>query len=100
VKIKDLRNGMKRVGLTAKITSAEEERKINSRYKDETYTVKDFYLGDETGTIKLSLWNEQIGQVDVGDEITITNGYVTAFRGEIQMNVGKYGTFSVQKGED
>jgi len=97
MKIKDLRNGMKRVGLKAKVQVAEDERSITSRYKDETYRVRDVYLRDNTGTIKLTLWNEQIDRVQLNDVITISNGYITAFRGEIGLNVGKYGTFSIQR---
>ena len=46
-------------------------------------------------TIKLTLWNEQIDQVKVDDVVKIENGYVTSFRGEIQLNAGKYGKLSV-----
>jgi replication factor A1 len=39
----------------------------------------------------MSLWNEQIDSFNVNDEIRIENGYVTSFRGEAQLNVGRYG---------
>jgi replication factor A1 len=67
-----------------------------SRFKDETYRVSTAMITDETGTIKLTLWNEQIGQVNVGDVIKIDNGYVTSFKGEIQLNIGKYGKMTVK----
>jgi replication factor A1 len=54
-------------------------------------------VADETGTIKMTLWNEQIEQVNVGDVVKVDNGYVTSFRGEIQLNIGKYGKLSVNK---
>jgi len=47
------------------------------------------------GKIKLTLWNKQIDQVSVNDTVQIENGYVTSFRGEIQLNVGKYGKLTV-----
>jgi replication factor A1 len=96
MKISDLRNGMKRVSVEATVTEKGEPRQVNSRYKDETYTVADVIVSDETGTIKLTLWNEQIDQVEVNNTVKIDNGYVTAFRGEIQLNVGKYGTMTVE----
>ena len=58
--------------------------------------VADAVVADETGSIKLTLWNEQIDQVDVGNKIKIENGYVTSFKGEIQLNVGKFGTMTVE----
>jgi len=41
------------------------------------------------------LWNEQIEQVKLDDNVRIENGYIRSFRGEIQLNVGKYGTLTV-----
>ena len=94
--IKDLRNGMKRVTVEANIVEKGETREVRSRYKDETYKVADAVVADETGSIKLTLWNEQIDQVEVGNKIKIENGYVTSFKGEIQLNVGKFGTMTVE----
>jgi len=50
---------------------------------------------DETGEINLSLWNEQIDQVNVGDRVHITNGYVNEFQGEKQLTTGKFGKLEV-----
>ncbi|MCW4007626.1 MAG: OB-fold nucleic acid binding domain-containing protein [Candidatus Bathyarchaeota archaeon] len=95
MKISELKNGMKRVNVEAKVVEKGMPRQVMSRYKDETYTVADAMIADETGSIKLTLWNEQIDQVNVNDTIRIENGYVTSFKGEIQLNVGKFGTLIV-----
>lgn len=93
--IKELRNGMKKVNVVAKVTEKSDTREVQSRYKNETYQVADALVSDDTGTIKLTLWNEQIDQVNVDDTVKIENGYITSFRGEIQLNAGKYGTLNV-----
>jgi len=95
LKIKELRDGMRRVTVAAKVIEKSEAREVSSRYKDETYRVADALISDETGTIKLTLWNEQIEQVNVDDTVKVENGYITTFRGEIQLNVGRYGILSV-----
>jgi len=86
---------MRRVDVEAKIVEKSETREVRSRYKNETYQVADAVIQDDTGTIKLTLWNEQIDQVNIGDTIRIENGYIRSFRGEIQLNVGRYGTLNV-----
>jgi replication factor A1 len=86
---------MKRVDVEAQVTEKGTPRQVMSRFKDETYTVADAVIADETGSIKLTLWNEQIDQVNVNDKIKIENGYVTSFKGEIQLNAGKYGKLTV-----
>ena len=96
MKIKELRDGLRRVNVVAKVIEKSEPREVRSRYRDETYRVADAKISDETGTIKLTLWNKQIDQVNVDDTVKIENGYIRSFRGEIQLNVGRYGTLTVE----
>jgi len=86
---------MRRVDVTGKIVEKSEPREVTSRYSGKTHQVATATLMDDTGSVKLTLWNEQINQVDVDDVVKIENGYVTSFRGEIQLNVGRYGKLSV-----
>ena len=96
MKINELHDGMKRVNIQARVTEKSDTREVVSRFKDQTYRVATATVSDETGTVKLTLWNEQIGLVKVNDTVRVENGYVTSFRGEIQLNVGKYGTLTVE----
>ena len=52
-------------------------------------------LKDDTGSITLSLWNNDIDSVNQGDRIKITNGYVSEFKGTPQISAGKFGKIEV-----
>jgi replication factor A1 len=91
----ELKDGMKRVSVEAKVVEKGTPREVKSRYSEETYKIVDAVVADETGSIKLTLWNEQIDQVNVGDNVKIENGYITSFKGETQLNVGKFGKMTV-----
>lgn len=52
---------------------------------------------DDSGQIKLTIWNEDIDKVKVGDKVKITNGYVTEFQGEPQLTPGRFGKLEVIK---
>lgn len=95
MKIKELKDGMRKVDITARVLEVSEPREVISRFSGQVFRVADAIIGDETGTIKLTLWNEQIEQVKVNDTIKIENGYVRSFRGERQLNVGKFGKITV-----
>ena len=86
---------MRRVDVEAQVTEKGEPREVTSRRTGETLNVADAVVADESGSIKLTLWNEQIDQVNLNDKIKIANGYVTSFQGEVQLNVGRYGTLTV-----
>jgi len=94
MKIIELKLGMKRVELTAKVIEKSDPREVTTRFGD-TSRVATAVVQDDSGTIKLSLWNETIDQVNVNDTVKIENGYVTTFKGETQLNVGRYGRLSV-----
>ena len=92
--IKDIRDGMRAVNVSGTISAIETPRDVSLRTGG-TARVADATLKDKSGSIKVSLWDSQIDAVKVGDEVTISNGYANAFRGEVQLNVGRYGKLAV-----
>jgi len=96
MKISQLKDGMRNVNVSAKVLDISEPREVRSKFGNETFRVATATIGDETGTIKLTLWNEQIDKVNVDDTVSVENGYIKTFRGEIQLNVGKYGRLNVK----
>ncbi|MBI5392044.1 hypothetical protein HZB00_03520 [Candidatus Woesearchaeota archaeon] len=99
MQIKDLQPRQGKVELTATVAEKGEPRTVNSA--NFSGSVANAKLQDETGTIKFSLWNDQIAQVNVGDTVKISNGYVSEYQGEMQLSTGKFGKLEVvTKGAD
>jgi replication factor A1 len=94
MKIAELRPGMRRVELKAKVIEISEPREVMTRFGDIS-RVATAVLADDSGTIKLTLWNENIDKVSVNNVIQIENGYMTTFKGENQLNVGRYGKLTI-----
>ena len=90
MKVIELKPGLKRVDVEGRIAEKGESRQVQTRF-GETSRVADAVLTDDSGSIKMSLWNEQIDNFNVNDEVRVENGYITSFRGESQLNVGRYG---------
>jgi len=89
MQIKDLQPKTGKVDIELEVVEKDEPReftKFGSVGKVCNAKVK-----DETGEIKLTLWNEQVDQINVGDKIKITNGYVSEYQGEMQLSTGKFG---------
>jgi len=81
---------MRRIDAEVKVDDIGETREVVTR-DGTTHRVATATVSDESGDIKMSLWDDHIDQVKVGDQIRIENGYSTSFRNETQLNVGKYG---------
>jgi replication factor A1 len=94
--IRDLRNGMKQVNLKAKVLEVAKPMLVFTRFGNYA-SVANALLTDETGTIKLCLWNQQMSSIFVGATVKIENARVSTFRGEKQLRIGKNGTLSIVK---
>jgi replication factor A1 len=91
--INELQARQGKVDLEGEIVSKEEPRTFSKFGKDGK--VCNAMLKDETGEVKLTLWNEHVDQVNVGDKVKITNGYVGEWQGEKQLSTGKFGSLEV-----
>lgn len=90
-KVGDLTPQSKAVNVTAKVVSKTEIREIPMGRDGSPHKVSDALVGDETGVVYLTLWDDNIEKVNEGDTIRVENGYVTLFKGNIRLNIGKYG---------
>jgi replication factor A1 len=91
--IRDLRSGMTQVCLKAKVLEIPKPNLVYTRYGNYA-SVANALIADETGTIRLCLWNEQIGGISEGDIILIENARISTFRGQRQLTIGKKGLLS------
>jgi len=92
-KIKDLTPTSKQVNLLAKVVALGEQKEITPRYGSPRRLVE-ATIGDETATVILTLWEDQINAVAKDDVVQIDNGFVSLVRGHVRLNVGKYGTLA------
>lgn len=89
-KISELKEGMNNVSVEGKISSVTAPKDVVTKFGTSTQ-VANATLEDETGSILLVLWGNQIGKVQEGATVTIEGGYVKSFRGTMQLGVGRTG---------
>ncbi|MDH5376545.1 MAG: OB-fold nucleic acid binding domain-containing protein [Candidatus Bathyarchaeota archaeon] len=94
LRIRDLKSGMNRIDLKARVIEIPKPRSVITRF-GEFATVANANIADETGVIQLPLWNKQIDTVSVGDLVQVENARVATFRGELQLKVCRGGQLSV-----
>jgi len=92
--VQDLRHGMKKINLEAEVLETSTPSLVYTQYGNSA-TVTNARIADETGKVKLCLWNEQANSITVGDTIQIKNASVSTYKGERQLRLGKNGTVSV-----
>lgn len=93
VKIEDVKPLEKRLNTVFKVIEREQEREINSR-SGETHRVCDLTVADETGSIILTLWNEDIDNIEDDKVYKLSNGFANVFRNSLRLSKGKFGTIT------
>jgi len=87
-KIKDLKAGMKRINLKAHVLAISKPQLALTRYNDYVMFANATLI-DETGTIKLTLWNNRTNMLSINNIVEIENANVAAYRGELQLRMGR-----------
>jgi|SRR3989338_8122315 len=89
MKIKDVLGSQNATLENVEVISKEEPRQFEKFGKQ--LRVCNARIKDETGELKMTLWNDEIDQVSQGDKISIIDGWVKEFNGELQISAGKNG---------
>jgi replication factor A1 len=93
--VNDLNENSKNVNATIKVIEIGETKDIPSRFGDKR--VCEVKVADASGSILLSLWDDQIGKIAVGDTLSIQNGYISIVRNSMRLNIGKYGKMLISE---
>ena len=91
VKVESLAPRSREVNVILRVVSKSETRTVSQG----EHRVVDASVGDETGSIILTLWDDSISKIEEGNTAKITNGYVNLFRGNMRLNIGRYGNLEV-----
>ncbi|MHA1930187.1 MAG: hypothetical protein ACTSV2_16575 [Candidatus Thorarchaeota archaeon] len=89
--ISDLKPRMKNLTISFKVLEIGEAREVTSRDGGDSHRVADATVGDTTGTVQVPLWDDAIDTVTVDSTYLLKNGYTGLFRGNLRLNIGKYG---------
>jgi len=84
---------MRNIEATGKIIGKGDTREAETRYGPAR--VSWAILEDETGSIRLNLWRQQIDMVRVGDAVRLVNAFVRVYRDEMELNIGSDGRIEV-----
>ncbi len=93
MKVKELQPNQGKVDVTIEVVSKDPIRTFSKFGKEGR--VCNAVVKDDSGQIKLTLWNEEVDAISVGDIVQITNGYVKEWQGELQLSAGRFGKMEV-----
>ena len=95
VKVGELNSYWRKVYTTVKVISKTEEREVTSRSDMSTHRVAEALVGDETGTIYMTLWDNVLDEVQDDMVLDVKDAYVNLFKGSMRLKLGRYGSYEV-----
>lgn len=93
MEIKDLKANSGNVDIVAEVLEKDEPRTFEKFGK--TGKVCNAKLKDDSGEVKMTLWNEDVDKVNPGDKIHLENGWCSEYQGEKQVSSGKFGKIEI-----
>jgi replication factor A1 len=93
VKIGDLTTYSRGVNTIAKVISKTEVREVTSRSDGSSHRVCEALIADDTGSVYMSLWDDNVDNVVEDQILQVSNGYINLFRGSMRLNIGRYGSY-------
>ncbi|MFB6204752.1 MAG: hypothetical protein ABEJ75_03830 [Candidatus Nanohaloarchaea archaeon] len=88
--VEELEADSDNVEIDGKIKELPTPRAVSTQYGQKKITTAVFE--DDTGEIDLTLWEEEIEEVEEDAEVHIEGAYVREWADDIQLNIGREGT--------
>ena len=88
MKVNELKDKSKVDEITLKITAKDEVRDVRGG----ALRVCNCTGEDDTGSVVIALWNDDIEKVNVGDTIKISGGWAQIYQDNMQVSSGRFGT--------
>ena len=93
VKIWQIRAGMRNMRIVGRLKEISEPREISTRFG--LANLATAVLEDETGSVRLNLWRDQIDAARAGDTVILENAFAREFGGVVEVNIGADGKIAV-----
>ncbi|NPA97563.1 MAG: single-stranded DNA-binding protein [Crenarchaeota archaeon] len=86
-KVKDLKPGQENVEVKVRVLERKGIKTIRTRAGDRTIGL--YTVGDDSGRVTLVAWGSKAASLEAGDSVKISNAWVSSYRGEVQLNIGR-----------
>jgi len=90
-KVAELTPRSRNVNLRVRVLEINEPKVVFSRVTGEKHRVAEALVGDDSGVVLMSLWNDTIDEVEVNETYDIKNARVTLFNNTIRLSLGRNG---------
>jgi len=96
--IQELKPNQKDIDVYIKVEELTKEREVTTKFDNRLHRVVEALVGDETGCIYLSIWDEDIDEIKSGKYYKITKAYTSIFKNSMRLNKSNKGNIEENQG--
>lgn len=89
VEVSSLKPKMKNLNLKIKVVEKSEPKEVISKKDGSIHTVVEATVGDKSGVVILTLWDDSIQKVEVGKTYLLSNVFTGFFKNHLRLNIGR-----------
>lgn len=93
MKLSEIKPGMRELEVEGRIISIDDVREVRTRFGPAR--VASAVLEDETASVRLNLWRDQINAARPGERVRLVNAFAREFGGRVELNIGRDGRLVV-----
>ena len=87
--VKEAENLEKGINVMGIIEEKLQPRRVTTKFGEKAVVAAK--VRDQSGTIKITLWEDTVDLVDNGDFVKVDNAYINEYNGTKSLNLGKFG---------
>ena len=100
VQLADVKPFQNRFKTIFKVIGKSEEKEVtNKNNPEETHRMSDITVADESASIILTAWDDDINLLEEGSYFSLANGYVNLFKSSMRLARGKFGTIEAEEAD-
>ena len=80
------------VNVRFSVIKKDKPRQVTARATGKPHLISDCVVGDESAIITLTLWNQDIDEIEVGKTYELQNGYISIYDECMSLSKGRWGT--------
>jgi ssDNA-binding replication factor A large subunit len=93
--ISDLTVESRAVNVRFSVTKKGTPRQVTARTTGKPHLISEFVVGDESAIVTLTLWNEDIDEIEVGKTYALLNGYISIYDECMSLSKGRWGKIRI-----
>lgn len=97
LRIAELKPDLRSINVRFLVIEKASVRQVRSKTTGCLHEVCEYTVSDDTGSIKLTLWNDEVDEVSLNETYNLVKGYIRVYDECMFLSLGRLGTITISE---